>query len=260
LDVRERYEAQKEARRRRAQEREPMPIWWLGQRDPVARFSKWLMIWTALLFVGTIGSGIILYKTDITLQNTTVTNERPWLKLEIEPAGDFSYSTELGIDFLIKVNIKNIGKTPALYANIDATLIAVGFVDVISAKTRQEICEYAKNGSVASVGYMIFPNEEISLKRVVNVTPEEAPLFFEMVIPNSNPPKYMLRPATVIACVGYVSTFSKADAYSTGIVARLGQRFDNNSVGFSLIMTGTSIPEKDIRINRAFSFVGDEAK
>jgi hypothetical protein len=68
LSIRERYEAQKEARERSNQERGPQPWWWLGQRDPIVRLTKWLVIWTALLFVGTVVSAGILWKTDGTLR------------------------------------------------------------------------------------------------------------------------------------------------------------------------------------------------
>jgi hypothetical protein len=79
LGIRERYEAQKEASDRRAQERSPQPWWWLGQRDPIVRLTKWLVIWTALLFVGTVVSAAILWKTDHTARESFTAVQRAFV-------------------------------------------------------------------------------------------------------------------------------------------------------------------------------------
>ena len=69
MGVREQYEAKKAADQRRAEERKPTPWWWLGQRDPIARFSKWLVIYTFFLFVATVGSAVVLLITDHTFND-----------------------------------------------------------------------------------------------------------------------------------------------------------------------------------------------
>lgn len=51
MELKEKYETRKEAEKRGREERAPKPLWWLGQRDPGARFTAWLAIFTALLFI-----------------------------------------------------------------------------------------------------------------------------------------------------------------------------------------------------------------
>jgi hypothetical protein len=79
LDIRERYETQKEARERRAQDESPQPLWWLGQRDPIVRLTKWLVIWTALLFAATILSALIRWKTDHTARESFTAVQRAFI-------------------------------------------------------------------------------------------------------------------------------------------------------------------------------------
>jgi hypothetical protein len=102
LDIRGQYDANKAKQARRAQERQPTPLWWLGQREPIARFTKWLVIWTALLFIGTVASAVVLLKTDYTLKEQVdnvkrqltilEADQRPWIKTEISFADDLTYS------------------------------------------------------------------------------------------------------------------------------------------------------------------------
>lgn len=111
MDVWGQYHARKAADRRRAQEREPMPYWWLGQRDPVARFTKWLVCWTALLFVGTIGSAIVLWITDHTLRETLEANNRAWIAIV---NANLEAAIEVGQPVRSNLLYRNSGQSPAL--------------------------------------------------------------------------------------------------------------------------------------------------
>lgn len=116
MDVWSQYQATKDKEKRRAQEREPIPLWWLGQRDPIVRLTKWLVIWTALLFVGTIVSAGILFITDRTLRDTLKKSQRPWVvaeSVERVPPGYFTPAYEAVCHIGYRVNYKNTGNSIA---------------------------------------------------------------------------------------------------------------------------------------------------
>jgi len=53
--------------------------WWLGQRDPIARFTLWLVISTIGLFIATGVSAVVLFVTDHTLRKTMIASNRAWV-------------------------------------------------------------------------------------------------------------------------------------------------------------------------------------
>jgi hypothetical protein len=75
MGAKENYEARKAAEKaKRTAEKESR--WWFSQRAPIDRFTGWLVVWTALLFVATIGSAAILWKNDETLHETLVETQK----------------------------------------------------------------------------------------------------------------------------------------------------------------------------------------
>jgi hypothetical protein len=103
VDIRREYEARKEAHQRRAEERKCVPLWWLKQRDPIARFTKWLAILTALLVVATIINAYILLVTDHTLRRTMVNGQRAYVApkaVRFDPDS-------------VRLDLQNSGSTPA---------------------------------------------------------------------------------------------------------------------------------------------------
>src|ERR1700722_17563379 len=63
----EEYKARTAAREARKAEKQKPPekrFWWFNQPVPIDRFTGWLVAWTALLFLATIGNVIILKHTD----------------------------------------------------------------------------------------------------------------------------------------------------------------------------------------------------
>jgi hypothetical protein len=114
LSIRGQYEAKKAEEAGRAQEKLPKPWWWLGQRDPIARFTKWLVLWTALLFIGTVISAAILFKTDNTLQETLTATQRPWVSIVAEFDGPIIRKQSRYLAVNIRLSLKNSGHTPAI--------------------------------------------------------------------------------------------------------------------------------------------------
>jgi hypothetical protein len=51
-------------------------VWWFNQPTPIDRFTGWLVTWTALLFIATVGSAYVLLQTDNTLHNTLIETKK----------------------------------------------------------------------------------------------------------------------------------------------------------------------------------------
>jgi hypothetical protein len=76
-----------------------MPLWWLGQRDPVARFALYAVIIAAL-------QGWILFNQLSAMKN----ENRPWVGFEIHQLN----AAKRGEPLTAVVAIKNVGKSPAM--------------------------------------------------------------------------------------------------------------------------------------------------
>jgi hypothetical protein len=107
--------AAEKSRQAKQQESPKKKVWWFRESLPIDRFTGWLMIYTGLLFVATLFSAGILYKTDITLNETLLANERPWIQVDIEPSGDMRFDAD-GLSLSIALKLRNIGKSPAIDA------------------------------------------------------------------------------------------------------------------------------------------------
>jgi hypothetical protein len=169
LDLREQYAANKEKdqRRRDDQARNIEEMrgrrWWhLGEKDPVARFTKWLVIVTALLCIVTFLSVVVLKITDDTLHQTLIENTRAWLT-----ADQMHLLTPLDQIDPVKVQIRmvNIGHEPAL--NVVWTLrprlvsyIPEGPVPDTPLLAPNSTCEGLETDSLR--GIPIFPIQNIN--------------------------------------------------------------------------------------------------
>ncbi|HEY6764327.1 MAG TPA: hypothetical protein VI386_06105 [Candidatus Sulfotelmatobacter sp.] len=123
MTERERYEARKAAEARQQAEREE-GVWWFSRRNPIDRFTGWLVAWTALLSLSTLISAIVLYKTDRTLQCTVVATQRPWIKPSVELAG-IRFTPEGGLALPMNLKLQNVGNSVATFVEADLRLIAL---------------------------------------------------------------------------------------------------------------------------------------
>jgi hypothetical protein len=120
---REEYKARQAERERKEQERLPKPWWWIGQRDPVARFTLYLGTFTlCLVAVGLLqwcsirGQLAEMKSSGIDTHNLAVVavlDQRAWvgsanLSLEYPTVGDVVHAS---------VGWINSGKTPARSAS-----------------------------------------------------------------------------------------------------------------------------------------------
>lgn len=99
-----------EATNTRPEKPPPIPWWWLGQADPIARFTKWLVIVTGILCIATIASVVALIVTDNTLKDTARRQLRAHLLYESATI------TMENSKPVLSVRFKNSGATPAYEA------------------------------------------------------------------------------------------------------------------------------------------------
>ena len=104
-------------------------VWWFNERLPIDRFTGWLVAWTFMLFLATIGSGIVLILTEFTLKDTLVetkksadaanraaksaedtliATQRPWISAEIKLGSAPLTYDAIGVSLSLKVSMKNV--------------------------------------------------------------------------------------------------------------------------------------------------------
>lgn len=127
--------------------------WWFKHPGTIERFTGWLVVWTALLFVGTMASAIILWRTDSTLRETLDASNRAWISVV---DAELQNTPAEGLPLLGNLNYQNIGKSPALNANY------VMFLQELPtdksggrATPTDDACRAVKAGTLA-----IFPSEK----------------------------------------------------------------------------------------------------
>jgi hypothetical protein len=104
MGAKEQYEANKRA----YETKEDKKKWWFKQREPIDRFTGWLVVWTALLFIATVGSVVVLHSTDEKIKESYAAVQRPFItakEILIDPNMMPGYWT-FGVRF------ENSGSTP----------------------------------------------------------------------------------------------------------------------------------------------------
>jgi hypothetical protein len=114
---REEYKARKAERDRQQEERAPKPWHWLGQRDPVARFTLYVGLFTLSLVVVGLLQWSIIRDQLIDAQDAMRLDQRAWLGVE-----SLSGEDKIGTVFSAIVHTRNTGKTPAINMHFGGTL------------------------------------------------------------------------------------------------------------------------------------------
>jgi hypothetical protein len=109
VGLEEKHEAPKDEGKRSREKRDTKPLWWLGQRDPVVRFTAWLAVFTGLLFIVTVGSTIALLRTDWTLHQTLIAINRAWI---VPRTMKLAEPLKLGNDAKFIFTFGNTGREP----------------------------------------------------------------------------------------------------------------------------------------------------
>jgi hypothetical protein len=104
MGAKEQYEANKRA----YETKEDKKKWWFKQREPIDRFTGWLVVWTALLFIATVGSVVVLHSTDEKIKESYAAVQRPFITAKeviIDPSMMPGY-------WMFGVRFENSGSTP----------------------------------------------------------------------------------------------------------------------------------------------------
>ena len=115
MGARDQYEANKAAHAARQQEQKKSPKkepWFFKQPAAIDRFTGWLQLYTFLLVIATIISAAILYKTDLTLHDTLVSAQRPWLSIKPSVVGPIDLN-DRRLSVRATIMVKNTGRSPA---------------------------------------------------------------------------------------------------------------------------------------------------
>jgi hypothetical protein len=119
------YKVKRAERERKQQDLLPTPLWWLGQRDPIARYTLYLGLLTlGLVIVGTLqwcsalGQLAEIKETRIEAGNATRLDQRAWVGVRdaISVPGSFTETSAWRVNMIFA----NSGKSPARGAKIAA--------------------------------------------------------------------------------------------------------------------------------------------
>jgi hypothetical protein len=124
--------------------------WWFDQPAPIDRFTGWLVAWTFLLFVATIISALVLWKTDHTLRETLEATNRAWVAVV---SADLDNAPAAGLPILGHINFKNTGQSPALKLNY-VMFLQLRPADQNPPSAKEDVCGSVPNGSIA-----LFPGD-----------------------------------------------------------------------------------------------------
>ena len=107
-----------------ADSKEKKKLWWFKEQNPIDRFTGWLVAWTFLLFLATLGLGVVAYwqwgelaKTDGHIADQLAelkTEQRPWIA--VNPEVEFA----IGRPLVLFLQYKNVGYKPAFHVHVIA--------------------------------------------------------------------------------------------------------------------------------------------
>jgi hypothetical protein len=109
MGTKENYEARKAAEKAKHEAKHHYR-WWFNQPVPIDRFTGWLVAWTFLLFLATIGSAAVLWKTDHTLVETMV---------ETKKAADAAEASAKAAKAAVELSDKTAERQLRAYINVE---------------------------------------------------------------------------------------------------------------------------------------------
>jgi hypothetical protein len=235
--------------------------WWFKQREPIDRFTGWLVAWTALLFIATIVSAGILWKTDNTLRETLEVNQRPWLAISARPIGDAGINDDGVLSLPVEYSLKNSGRTPAVGVTIEDDLyVGGGAFDVPDAQRKACSRKQAPlKDDDLGVGYSVFPDDIVKSQNALIASQEQVKRAVATNEAFQRATK-ISRDTTalniwIVGCVNYYFTFGdQQKAHKTGFALQVNR---NNQVGY-IRSTDKQVPLNQVLIDRN-SFTGGKA-
>jgi hypothetical protein len=241
MTARERYEAKKREERRLQEEHQDRSKIWFRQRNPIDRFTGWLVAWTALLCVATVLSVIVLNKTDHTLQRTVVATQRPWLSGKPELTGAVRFIPDgSGLAQNFQITLKNGGNSVATFVEQEVSIIAR---DGITFQTQTEACTRARKriSDLSRSATALFPSEESTSLYQLLVSSKNMNVIGSV---------QWIDPV-LVGCVAYRSEFSE-EIHETGFIYSIRKK--SKVPGGSLLTLGQDVPKEDLELHGGTTF------
>jgi hypothetical protein len=245
-EARERYEAKKILEASRQATRKVSSGWWFGQRNPIDRFTGWLVAWTALLCVATVLSALVLYKTDHTLQRTVVATQRPWISVKVEASGvRFHSDGTLFQNF--KVSLKNVGNSVATFVDQNLKFFAAT-KGGLAEQIQDDMCKGLRRNVEKSKSVLaLFPSEENNP-------------FYSFALTAKNIDMEAIGSARLldlmlVGCVVYRSEFAD-DVHETGYMFSIRQITHGLSLPIAgrLVEVGKDVPKEELVLTGGSTF------
>jgi hypothetical protein len=249
---REEYEAKKKAEASRQQEKRESAegnararwverretklgkIWFFCHPDKIVKYTGYLQLFTAVLatataaLVGaTIYTAIVLHSTDekigeqvkaLSRQLTVMENgQRPWISVDAQLERQPTIFPDKGVGFILKTNVKNVGKSPAVAVTRYPTVhIPIGPEQGSYLDRVKEKCPRTTMDGFASI---LFPGDDFPQNLVSGLTRDE------LKIAQPEQPKTGISSAKafnalIIVCVNYRFEISGA-VHQTAVVLNM---------------------------------------
>lgn len=193
------------------------PFWQRATTDPVAAFTLWLVIFTAVLGITSVLQYGSLIRGEATsaanakaakeaveiAQRSMVASERPWVQVRINlgPNGVTFDDNGVGVDLVF--TLKNTGKTPAIGVGIEGGPKLAGDVNNRMSDL-ENICSTARKEpfNPKRIGYTIFPNDTLVFRMTYGFA-DKATLAKAAIFPGDT----FIMPV-VIGCADYFTTLN----------------------------------------------------
>lgn len=253
------------------------PFWEKVTIDPVAAFTLFLVVFTAVLSgVGVIQLKLLTRAETVAeksanaakesaevAKNTLIASNRPWMSLDVELAGDLSFDTPiLGANnkwsIPITYRTRNIGHSPATDVSFFAAIIPFTLPHFANktpngevqgpiiagtdlAEEIDKVCKFPETMASQKMGWgqVVFPDESISAKFELNGNAD----LFEKAKTNSGYSGQFV----IVGCITYGSTLNSENRFRTGKAFHLFK--NSGSYHFDLNGENVSINELGFQLS-----------
>lgn len=164
-------------------------VWHRTRNDPIALFTLFLMVFTAVLAAVGVMQIRLLFRAETvaeksakaaeaaasTAKKSLIAAQRPWIIVDPSIGGPLTYSVN-GLSVTLRLTLKNVGRSPAKNVWVDGKLLApaIGIDQAFNpGNALNELVENLKNRPAVPWGHMIFPNTSISYEHTWSVSKEE---------------------------------------------------------------------------------------
>jgi hypothetical protein len=215
-------------------------LWRKTTDDPIAFFTFWLVVLTAVLSVAAVVQFFFLLRADKTARisaeaakksanvarDTLIVNNRPWMAVSISIGSDLTYDQQGDARVVIVFMLKNVGNSPAANVTVHAEIVPV-FGDPMPFQ--KELSDRAKlrPDSLNIDGVTLFPGETQTHAHDLPITLASIQEYAQRIAANCGDEITKAWSGTflptLVGCVDYKFTFEEGH-HQTGFILDLRRR------------------------------------